>query len=278
MKIRDSPSAQTLVVGVVLLCCVGLNSAVLGLGAGGSRPENIPTVDRVNYIGAFVLVGSSCFGGLITNKLGPRNTVAIAATGYPVYVGSLWFVPRYEHSISLNGWRALDKGTGSIFPYLAAAYHGVCAALLYSAGGLLPLYNIEGRLNSMLTEVGFITSTYSSENLRGKYIAAPWMFISLGATLAAGKHNTIDTIDVTDENSHCAGPNYLSRPLMQPGRDHVTCKAIMQGYAQTCDALLICLIWPLWSRAADHTDHYRALLSLQYYIEGRPIPTSIGLS
>ena len=103
MKIRDSPSGQTLVVGVVLLCCVGLNSAVLGLGAGGSRPENIPTVDRVNYIGAFVLVGSSCFGGLITNKLGPRNTVAIAATGYPVYVGSLWFVPRYEHSISLNG-------------------------------------------------------------------------------------------------------------------------------------------------------------------------------
>ena len=70
----------------------------------------------------------------------------------------------------------------------------------------------------------------------------------------------------------------VSRPLMQPGRDHVTCKAIMQGYAQTCDALLICLIWPLCSRAADHTDHYRALQSLQYYIERLPVPTSIELS
>ena len=69
----------------------------------------------------------------------------------------------------------------------------------------------------------------------------------------------------------------LSRPLMQPGRDHVTCKAIMQGYAQTCDALLICLIWPLCGRVADHTDHYRTLQSLQYYIEGRLVPTSIGL-
>ena len=70
----------------------------------------------------------------------------------------------------------------------------------------------------------------------------------------------------------------VSRPLTQPGHDHVTCKAIMQGYAQTCDALLICLIWPLCSRVADYTDHYRALQSLQYYIKGHPISTSIGLS
>ena len=94
----------------------------------------------------------------------------------------------------------------------------------------------------MLKEVGFITSTYSSEDLRGKYIAAPWMFISLGATLAAGKHNTVDTIDVTDENSHCAGPNYRGHKK----ENQYSCICVYNNYRSAN-------IWSMYSSVTGQT-------------------------
>ena len=90
--VLNSPATQTAVLGTVLLLTVGLNNAVLGLGAGGNRPDRIPTVDRVNYVLAFTIVGASCVGGIATNKLGPRYTVVLAAVGYPLYIGCLWYV------------------------------------------------------------------------------------------------------------------------------------------------------------------------------------------
>lgn len=102
----SSPFAQTLITCVVMFCCVGLNSAVAGLGAGGSRPENIPIVDRLNYVVTFVMVGTSCFAGAVTNKLGPRVTVVIGAAGYPLYIGSLWCV----HNLRLDDYLTRNLG------------------------------------------------------------------------------------------------------------------------------------------------------------------------
>jgi hypothetical protein len=88
-----SPTTQTFILGIVLFFCVGLNNAVLGLGAGGSRPENIASVDRINYVVSFTIIGFSLLGGLITNKLGPQCTIVLASAGYPLFIGGLWYEP-----------------------------------------------------------------------------------------------------------------------------------------------------------------------------------------
>jgi hypothetical protein len=111
---------QALVVCAVVICGPGLNGAVLGLGAGGSHPSNIPIIDKVNIVGASVTVVAGFFGGSINNQIGPRYTLILAASGYPVYLGALWW---------------LDKGSGIPFAYVAGVWHGISAALLYSTTG-----------------------------------------------------------------------------------------------------------------------------------------------
>ena len=67
-----------------------MNSTVLGLGAGGSHPSEIPTVDKVNIVTSVSLVICGLLGGSVNNKIGPRYTLMVGASGYPVYVGALW--------------------------------------------------------------------------------------------------------------------------------------------------------------------------------------------
>jgi len=81
---------QTLIVCIVVFCVPGMNGTVLGLGAGGSRPSNIPIVDRINIVGASVTIVAGLFGGSVNNKIGPRYTLMLGASGYPIWVGSLW--------------------------------------------------------------------------------------------------------------------------------------------------------------------------------------------
>jgi hypothetical protein len=100
----SSPFIQALVVCAVVICGPGLNGAVLGLGAGGSHPSNIPVVDKVNIVGASVTIVAGFFGGSINNQIGPRYPLILAASGYPVYLGALWW---------------LDKGSGTAFAYVA---------------------------------------------------------------------------------------------------------------------------------------------------------------
>jgi hypothetical protein len=116
----SSPFMQALVVCAVVICGPGLNGAVLDLGAGGSHPSNIPIVDKVNIVGSSVTIIAGLFGGSINNQIGPRYTLMLAASGYPVYLGALWW---------------LDKGSGAAFAYFAGVWHGRSAALLYSTTG-----------------------------------------------------------------------------------------------------------------------------------------------
>jgi hypothetical protein len=52
-----------LVVCAVLIRGPGLNGTVLGLGAGGSCPLNIPIVDKGNIVGANVTIVGWVFWG-----------------------------------------------------------------------------------------------------------------------------------------------------------------------------------------------------------------------
>ena len=70
-----------------------MNTTVVGLGAGGSRPSEIPTVDKINIVNTTLLSFTSFFGGSIINQIGPKYTLMIGASGYPFYVGALWYFP-----------------------------------------------------------------------------------------------------------------------------------------------------------------------------------------
>jgi hypothetical protein len=161
------------VVCAVLICGPGLNSTVLGLGAGGSRPSNIPIVDKVNIVGASVTIVAGFFGGSVNNQIGPRYTLILAASGYPVYVGALWW---------------LDKGAGVPFAYIAGIWHGICAALLYSSTGKILCFQLSiETCGVFLTFPGYIVSSYSSESNRGRYIASLWASLALGSAVGAGE-------------------------------------------------------------------------------------------
>ena len=68
-----------------------MNSTVLALGAGGSRVELLPFVNRITAVGLAVAAVAAVFGGTLTNKLGPRLTLLIATSGYSSFVVSLWY-------------------------------------------------------------------------------------------------------------------------------------------------------------------------------------------
>ena len=148
---RNSPFMQACILAVVLFCCQGMNATVVGLGAGASRPSNIPVVDKVQIVGTCTTVLSGFFAGSINNKIGPRCTLALGASGYPLYIGALWW---------------LDRGSGVWFAYLAAVYHGAGAALSFSAAG-------------------YVVSSYSVEQNRGRYTAAMWAAIGIGSSVGA---------------------------------------------------------------------------------------------
>lgn len=156
-----------------MICGPGLNGTVLGLGAGGSHPSNIPIVDKVNIVGASVTIVAGFFGGSINNQIGPRYTLILAASGYPVYVGALW---------------SLDKSAGVPFAYIAGIWHGISAALLYSTTGqIVPSGCLFETCGVVLTFSGYIVSSYSSEHNRGRYIASLWASLALGSAVGAGE-------------------------------------------------------------------------------------------
>jgi hypothetical protein len=67
-----------------------MNTTIIGLGSGGSSPSEISTVDRINVVSGVFLILSGIFGGCVNNQLGPKYTLMLGASGYPMYVGSLW--------------------------------------------------------------------------------------------------------------------------------------------------------------------------------------------
>jgi hypothetical protein len=67
-----------------------MNTAITTLGAGGSHPSNIPVIDKINIVAGVLIIIAGIFGGSVNNKLGPKFTLMLGASGYPVYVGSMW--------------------------------------------------------------------------------------------------------------------------------------------------------------------------------------------
>jgi MFS family permease len=98
-----------------------------------------------------LITGFAFIGGSVVNKMGPRLTLMIGASGFPVYIGALWF---------------LDRGEGVSFAYFGAAYHGISGALFYPAAG-------------------YVASAYSRESERGRYIGFSYMASAAGSVIGA---------------------------------------------------------------------------------------------
>jgi MFS family permease len=145
-----------------------MNSTVLGLGAGGSRVELIPLVNRVTALGMAVAAVAAVFGGTCTNKLGPRATLLIATSGYPLFVVCLWYAFSPVLDRILTWSRLIDNNLAKWFAWIATIWHGVSAAFLYSA-------------------VGYVLTAYSPERSRGRYVASMWASQLLGNVIGSCK-------------------------------------------------------------------------------------------
>ena len=80
-----------------------------------------------------VFAVAALFAGAVLNTIGPRWTMLVGTTGYPVYIGSLWYFDVQGHL-----W----------FPIFGGAYLGLAAACLW-------------------TTAAFVTGCYAEEKDRG---------------------------------------------------------------------------------------------------------------
>lgn len=90
-RINGRPFFQTVLVGIVLFLNPGTYLAITGLGAGGKQPELVGIVNDANVVLYTLFGASAVVGGGLVNKIGPRFSLMLGVTGYPVYCGSLWF-------------------------------------------------------------------------------------------------------------------------------------------------------------------------------------------
>lgn len=103
-----------------------------------------------------VFVFSALGASTVVNILGPRLTMMFGITGYPVYIGAMWYFDQIGHL-----W----------FPIFAGAYLGLAAGCLW-------------------TVAAYTSNAYAEEKDKGKWRAIQWtMNVSgsaLGASIALG--------------------------------------------------------------------------------------------
>jgi hypothetical protein len=113
--------------GACLFCNPGLYLAIIGLGAGGGKVSSTAMADISNGVLYGLFTFSALLGGTIINIFGPRITMMFGVTGYPIYVGGLWYFDVYSKL-----W----------FPVLGGAYLGITLGCLWSVAGMpLPSFS-----------------------------------------------------------------------------------------------------------------------------------------
>lgn len=135
----------------ILFCLPGIYLAITGLGAGGGQPtsQHVVSTSAAITFGVFALSG--WVGGTVLNLVRPKIMIMLAATGYPIYIGSLWYFDRQGHA-----W----------FPYLAGVLLGITAGMLWTAAG-------------------FISFAYAIEDEKATYLSWQWAMTSFGGTVGS---------------------------------------------------------------------------------------------
>lgn len=144
-----TPTTQVVLIGITCFGTAGMFVAVSNLGAGGTQDVALSDTSNGVLYGLYAVAG--LFSGGINNVLGPRLTLFIGALGYPLYIGALWCF-QVQHT----RW----------FLIFAGAVLGLCAALLWSAQGV-------------------IVMSYPLEKDKGKSFSIFWCIFQLGSFIGA---------------------------------------------------------------------------------------------
>ncbi|ODV88848.1 hypothetical protein CANCADRAFT_32301 [Tortispora caseinolytica NRRL Y-17796] len=140
---------QLIIVAFVCFLCPGMFNALSGLGGAGQLdPNTINNASTALYC-TFATIGF--FAGTICNIIGVRACLFLGSIGYAIYSGSLLC---YSHT----------RNSG--FTIFAGALLGVCAALLWTAQGVIMM-------------------SYPTEGYKGRYIGTFWAIFNLGAVIGA---------------------------------------------------------------------------------------------
>ncbi|KFY04164.1 hypothetical protein V491_09445 [Pseudogymnoascus sp. VKM F-3775] len=147
----SNPWTQNFISGIILFLTVGIYLAVIGLGAGGGKPESahVATIVYTSIYAVFTLTGF--FGGSIMNTIGPKWTMSVGAVTFPLFVGGLWY-----YDATGQPW----------FAILGGVIGGMSAGLLWTVSG-------------------FIQFAYAEENDKGSYIAWQLFLLTIGSTVGA---------------------------------------------------------------------------------------------
>ncbi|CAK9437881.1 uncharacterized protein LODBEIA_P22590 [Lodderomyces beijingensis] len=148
-KVRYSNAmTQVVMVAIVIFMTPGMFNALSGIGASISDKTTADNANVALY-STFATIGF--FGGTICNTIGVRYSLMFGGTGYALYAGSLLSFNHNE-----------NKG----FVIFAGAFLGLCAAVLWSAQGLVVL-------------------SYATEENKGKAIMIFWVIFNLGAVIGS---------------------------------------------------------------------------------------------
>lgn len=148
---RTNPFIQNLLMSACLFCNPGLYLAVTLLGAGGGRPSSVTMADTSNGVLYGVFTFSAIGAGLVLNVLGPRIAVSFAITGYPIYIGAMWYFDAFGHI-----W----------YPVFAGAYLGLSAGCLW-------------------TTAAWMANSLAEEKDKGTWRAIQWTANVSGAAVGA---------------------------------------------------------------------------------------------
>ncbi|EXJ88510.1 hypothetical protein A1O1_05440 [Capronia coronata CBS 617.96] len=147
----NNPFIQNLIASGCLFCNPGLYLAISLLGAGGGRASSISMANISNGVLYGVFVFSALGASTILNLFGPRYTMMFGVTGYPVYIGAMWYFDEYGHL-----W----------FPVFAGAYLGLTAGCLW-------------------TTAAYTSNAYAEEKQKGSWRAIQWTMNVSGAATGA---------------------------------------------------------------------------------------------
>jgi len=145
-----NPYTQVALLGVVCFMCPGLFNALNGLGGGGRVDATTSANSNAALYATFAF--TAFFAGSINNKLGPRLTLLLGATGYSLNIGSY---------LAYN----IHPNAGG-FVIASGVILGICAGLLWTAQGSLML-------------------SYPTETQKGRFVAIFWSIFNLGGVVGA---------------------------------------------------------------------------------------------
>lgn len=121
--------------------------------------------------------------GVFLNIVGPRWTMLLGTSGYPIYQGAMWYF-----DVHGNIW----------FPILAGAYVGMTGALLW-------------------TTAIFTTIAYSEEGSRGRWRSCQWTISTTGSLVGAALAMGISWNSTSDEVPHAVYAVFIVLQIVSLG-------------------------------------------------------------